>query len=119
MRGFMGITCQFIMNWSMKSLMLACRRFIGRHTAVNIAQYYHETVTSNKISSKIVTIITDNASNVIKAVSIPGFHDSTSHNEVDEDEEDEMKWRFVTLMILHFCGVQNMTPALRTLYSWC
>ena len=89
MRGFMGITCHFIMNWSMQSLMLACRRFIGRHTTDNIAQYYHETVTSNKISSTIVTIVTDNASNEIKAVSIPGFHDSTSLNEVGEDEEDE------------------------------
>ena len=37
MKGFLGITCHFILDWSLRSAMLECKRFKGRHTAENIA----------------------------------------------------------------------------------
>jgi hypothetical protein len=71
--------------------MLACRRFKGRHTAENIAQYFDETITSHDISHKIVTTVTDNAANVVKAMSLPGFENTYSlEKDEDEDEEDEL-----------------------------
>ena len=96
MKGFLGITCHFILNWTMQSLMLECKRFKGRHTAENIAHNYDEVITSYNIDRKIVTTVTDNASNIVKAFSLPGFQDDSLHtnrddedNEGDEDEEDE------------------------------
>lgn len=32
MRGFLGITGHFILDWAMKSVMICCKRFKGRHT---------------------------------------------------------------------------------------
>ena len=75
MRGFIGITGHFILNWTMESVMLACKRFTGRHTAENIRQQYEETVASFDIAEKITNIVTDNASNMTKAFvfDLPGF----------------------------------------------
>ena len=86
MRGFLGITCHFIQDWSMKSLMLECKRFYGRHTAENIAQFYSESTTEYGIVGKILTTITDNAANVVKAFRLPGF---ASHQQVDSDSEED------------------------------
>ncbi|XP_011405551.1 PREDICTED: uncharacterized protein LOC105313654 [Amphimedon queenslandica] len=91
MKGFLGITCHFILNWSMYSLMLECKRFKGRHTAENIYSYYCEATTSYNIKGKVITTVTDNASNVVKAFSIPGYHgDLQDYDEDEEEDEGEM-----------------------------
>jgi hypothetical protein len=41
---FLGMTAHFIQNWTLHSVMLACKRFTGRHTAKNIRHEYEETV---------------------------------------------------------------------------
>ncbi len=70
--------------------MLECQRFKGRHTAENIAQYYEEAVTSHGIQAKVVATVTDNASNIVKAVSLPGFKDQEPPaDEVDNNSEEE------------------------------
>ncbi|VDI47048.1 Hypothetical predicted protein [Mytilus galloprovincialis] len=46
MRGFLGITGHFILDWAMKSVMICCKRFKGRHTAESIRSEYEEVVTS-------------------------------------------------------------------------
>ena len=51
----------------MNSVMLACKRFKGSHTAENIHQQYEESVSMFDIASKITNIVTDNASNRTKA----------------------------------------------------
>lgn len=89
MRGFLGITCHFIVNWSLESAMLECKRFKGRHTAENIAQYYDEAITSYGIHSKIVTTVTDNASNVVKAMSLPGFEECELSDAEEEDDDGD------------------------------
>uniref|UniRef100_A0A1X7SG31 DUF4371 domain-containing protein n=1 Tax=Amphimedon queenslandica TaxID=400682 RepID=A0A1X7SG31_AMPQE len=72
----------------MYSLMLECKRFKGRHTAENIYSYYCEATTSYNIEGKVITTVTENASNVVKAFSIPGYH-GDSHNYDEDEEEDE------------------------------
>ena len=36
MRGFLGITGHFILDWALKSVMIFCKRFKGKHTAEHI-----------------------------------------------------------------------------------
>lgn len=36
MRGFIGITGHFILNWQLESVMIVCKRVKGRHTAEKI-----------------------------------------------------------------------------------
>ena len=74
--------------------MLACRRFKGKHTADSIYEQYQETVNSYEIASKILSIVTDNASNMIRAFEgIPGFEgtsqDSMSSSDSDCDSDSE------------------------------
>ena len=51
----------------MNSVMLACSRFKGKHTAEKIQQEYEETVSSFEIGHKVSNIVTDNAANMVKA----------------------------------------------------
>ncbi|XP_071166549.1 zinc finger BED domain-containing protein 4-like [Mytilus edulis] len=66
MKGFLGITGHFILDWCMKSIMVSCKRFKGKHCAENIRQEYEEAVACYNIADKITNIITDNASNMTK-----------------------------------------------------
>ena len=58
---------------SLNSAMFACSWFKGSHTRKAIFEQFQTTVTSFKISNKMAIIITDNASNITKAFSLPGF----------------------------------------------
>ena len=64
MKGFLGITGNFIVGWELKSVILACKRFKHHHTADNISQEYEEVVAAFNLRGKITNIITDNASNI-------------------------------------------------------
>lgn len=65
MRSFMGITGHFIVGFTLQS-MLACRRFYGSHTGVAIRQSYDEIVSEFEIANKVVAVVTDSASNMVK-----------------------------------------------------
>ena len=67
MKGFLGITGHFIVDWTLKSVMIACKRFTGKHTSENIRQVYEETIASFEIATKIDSFISDYASNMVKA----------------------------------------------------
>jgi len=84
MKGFLGITGHFIHDWSMQSVMLGCQRFRGQHSADNISNAYDEVTASYDLTGKVSNVITDNASNMLKAFRLPGFN-----TEPDSDEEDE------------------------------
>ena len=62
----------------MCSVLLACDRFEGRHTAENILRQYLETIKTFGISSKVSIVVTDNASNMRKAFALPGFENYVS-----------------------------------------
>ena len=95
MKAFMGITGHFILDWSMQSVMVCCSRFKGKHTADNIRHEYEEMVASFEIADKVSTIVSDNASNMVKAFKfgLPGFEgdklqaDEDSDKEVDEEDD--------------------------------
>ena len=93
MRGFLGITCHVVKDWTLLSLMIECQRFRGHHTAENIWHYYSEAIASHGISEKIVTTVTDNASNVVKAFKFPGFskgNDDQPESELGSEDEDSV-----------------------------
>ncbi|CAG2185095.1 unnamed protein product [Mytilus edulis] len=54
MKGFLGITAHYVLNWEMKSAMIACKRFKGRHTAENILHEYEECITSFEKYSGVI-----------------------------------------------------------------
>ena len=97
MKSFIGITGHYILDWTMKSVMLDCRRFKGRHTAEYIYQQFHETVSAFDIASKITNIVTDNAANMVKAfkVDLPGYtcvameSDISDDTDISDDDDDD------------------------------
>ena len=109
MRAFLGITGHCITEWQLKSVMLACSRFKGKHTAEKILQEYEETVSSFEIGHKVSNIVTDNAANMVKAFNfpLPGFESGSKPNETeayveklcDETEvcDDDSSGNFETL----------------------
>ena len=91
MPAFIGITGHFITEWELKSVMVSFKRIRGSHTAENIRFNYEETTSSLEISDKVFNIITDNASNLIKAfkISLPGFTSKKSDGNYDSDDDDD------------------------------
>ena len=88
MKGFMGITGHFIKDSTMKSVMTACKQFKGKHSFDNIRHEYEETMASFDICGKVTSVISDNASNMVKAFdfSIPGF--STDRKQILDDGKE-------------------------------
>ena len=83
-----------IVDYEMKSAMLACQRVKGRHTGENIAQHYEDVISTYPLNNTRITIVTDNASNMVKAFALPGFEiervtDSDDDSEVESDDDDD------------------------------
>ena len=74
----------------MQTVMIACKRFKGRHTAENIRLEYEEAISAYEISEKIISIVTDNASNMTKAfdLSLPGY---VTEKEANKDDDSDVK----------------------------
>ena len=88
MRSFLGITGHFILDYTLHSIMISCSRFKGSHTGDRIFSVYQETLSHFDIANKISHIITDNASNMVKAFTLPGMDDLATDRDEDEDEDD-------------------------------
>lgn len=92
MRGYMGITGHFILDWALKSVMICCKRVKGRHTADNIRMEYEEVISCFDVGHKIISVVSDNASNMVKAFSLPGCEsedDPTFSDSSDEEDCDQ------------------------------
>ena len=101
MHSYLGVTCHFITrSWHLESVLLSCSNLWGRHTGVNILAEFEEVEKFN-ILQWLFRVITDNASNMLKAfpesVSLPGFDIDDEDDDVDaddtagcSDEEDEI-----------------------------
>ena len=85
MRSFLGITGHFILDYTLQSIMITCCRFKGSHTGDRIFSVYQETLAHFAIAEKIGHVITDNASNMVKAFTLPGMEDLA----IDDDDDDE------------------------------
>ena len=79
----------YILNWQLNSVMICGKRFKGKHNSENIRHEYEEAVATFEITDNISCIISDNASNMIKAFdfSLPGFESKADQCD-DESEED-------------------------------
>ena len=90
MCSYIGITCHFIENFKLHSAMLACRRFKGFHTAEKIHATFTEIIAYFNLQTKILTIVTDSASNMLKAfVTLPGLDDVDINQDSESEEEDD------------------------------
>ena len=86
MRPFIGITAAlFISDWKLLSAVLACRRFTGLHTTDNISTQYEEIVNEFNIADKVTHIVSDNASNMVKAFTLPGYNANSYSDSEDTD----------------------------------
>ncbi|XP_063855526.1 zinc finger BED domain-containing protein 4-like [Scylla paramamosain] len=90
MRSCTGITCHFNDNFQLQSTLLACTRFKGSHTAQKIHATFTEIITSFNLQTKILTIVTDSGTNVLKAlVTLPGVDDANTNQDSEGEEEDD------------------------------
>lgn len=63
-RSFLAVNCHWINDdGKLETALLACKRFIGHQTAVNISTKLKAIIRQFDIASKVVAITTDNASN--------------------------------------------------------
>ena len=100
MCSYIGITAHYIYDWKLEQTMLACKRFNGHHTADNIVTQYEDKIINFGICSKFGHIITDSASNMVKAFSLPGYDELAAvcaigrahSSESSFNFEDEDKW---------------------------
>lgn len=57
MRGFIGITRHFILNWQLESVTIACKRVKRWHTAEKIRQEYEEALAGYGLSDKVRNVL--------------------------------------------------------------
>lgn len=88
MRSFIGITGHFVKNFVLESVMVACKRFKGRHTAENIYEMYEDILSKYNLGSGISTIITDNAANIVKAFTLPGLDIDCVDSDLPDDDQE-------------------------------
>ena len=91
MKGFIGITGHYILDWKIKSVMISCKRFKQKHTAENIRHEYEEIISSFDINKKILCVTSDNAANMVKAFdfSLPGYENEKNVDECSDDEDND------------------------------
>ena len=88
MRSFMGITAHYIVEFELSTAMLACSRFCGSHTREAIYECYKEIIDEFQITSKILSTVTDSASNMIKAFSLHGYKSDSNTDDNEDVVED-------------------------------
>jgi hypothetical protein len=85
MRSYLGFTCHYmsVENMKLQSSLLCCTRFKGSHNGERIAAEIEAILELYGIKQKLDYVITDNAANMKKALTI-----AFMNNEVDDDNED-------------------------------
>ena len=53
MRGYIGMTAHFILEWNLQSILVCCKRFKGKHTSENIRNAYEEALACFDIAHKL------------------------------------------------------------------
>lgn len=90
MHSYFGMTTHFIVDFNLKSVMLACQRFQGHHTGEEILSHYSELEQLFKIHGKVDNVITDSGSNMLRAFCLLEINndkiDNSDTADVDEDD---------------------------------
>ncbi|CAF1254367.1 unnamed protein product [Didymodactylos carnosus] len=88
LRSYMGVTLHTIIDKQNKSYLLSFLPLAGRHTGENLISEFEKILQFYSIQKKLVKLVTDNASNMIKAFDkliLPGFEEYFK----EENEEVE------------------------------
>jgi hypothetical protein len=96
MRAYMGVTAHYVIrdaegHFTLKSSLLACDRFTGRHTGDRISAELENILDSFRIKQKVDCIITDNAANMRKALTLLLASSEEDEQEANEPEPDDFE----------------------------
>ncbi|KAG0699580.1 Zinc finger BED domain-containing protein 4 [Chionoecetes opilio] len=83
-RSLIGVTSHFILDHTLRSVMLACRRLKHSHTSHTISELYQATVDRYDVASKVTAIVTDNAEWNVGTNAFP-----VEQPEDDDDDDDD------------------------------
>lgn len=86
MRGFIGVSLSYIHNHKMETRLVSMKRFMGSHTAENIADVYQNIIKRFASQTTVVGIVTDNAANMVKAFPKPIVGTEAVENDIEEQE---------------------------------
>ncbi|XP_016662810.1 uncharacterized protein LOC103310757 isoform X1 [Acyrthosiphon pisum] len=90
-KAYIGVTVHWLdSNLERHNKALACRRMLGRHTYDNIAEILDRIVNEFNLQNKITLIVTDNASNFVKAFRIFNENSDITGITTNEDENEEV-----------------------------
>ena len=65
---YMSVTCHYIYNFKLEANLLDCFELQSNHTSENLAQELKRVAQELDISEKVAACVTDNASNIVRAV---------------------------------------------------
>jgi hypothetical protein len=91
MHAFLGVTAHAFVNGLPVSFLLSFKSFSGSHTGQHIADALEAIIHQNNLQTKIRSIVTDNASNMKKALSLI-FDVSDTSVEIDGSIDDPDLW---------------------------
>lgn len=84
---FLGIVGSFVdENFQGHTVLLSCEHIQGHHTAKHIYEKYEEVLRRWNIQRGVIRVVTDSASNMVKAFNLPGF--SEFGDQLDQDLGD-------------------------------
>ena len=66
---YMSVTCHYIYNFKLEANLLDCFELQSNHTSENLAQELKRVAQEWDTSEKVAACVTDNASNIVRAVS--------------------------------------------------
>ncbi|XP_059415495.1 uncharacterized protein LOC132151405 [Carassius carassius] len=73
---FLGIVASFIdENFKCHTVLLSCEQIQAHHTAKHIYEKYEEVLRRWNVQHGVIRVITDSASNMVKAFNLPGFNE--------------------------------------------
>jgi len=91
MHSFLGVTCHTFESGEPNSHLLAFRAFSGSHTGQHIAESLEAIIEQNELQTKIRSVVTDNAANMRKAMSVM-LEANDASVVVDEDVDEPELW---------------------------
>lgn len=96
MHSFLGMTAHTFKNSTASSSLLTFKAFKGSHTGQRIAEEIQRALDENGLRDKVSYVITDNASNMKKALevmkTVPLPQEVMEHESLDPDIDDETVW---------------------------
>lgn len=111
-KSFLGVTVHFLQNISLKSYSLAVAELKERHTAQYISEQLENILSDWEINSeKIVSVVTDNAANVVSAV----------HKTFGKHRHIPCFAHTINLVATHTVGQKNIKPIIskvRDIVKW-